>query len=151
MNILSRLFPINRPIHVVAYHKVISNYAHPAHNIDFVKNYYKEIIKKQANWIYSGIYLDDGSCRAQYKIMIEDAKAKKFDLIITQSMSCLSRNLLDCLAITRELLHLKKPVGIYFENIELCTLLLQSELMLRLTADIAKLESENKGNYIKHP
>ena len=47
--------------------------------------------------------------RVQFQQMIEDAKAKKIDLILTKSISRFARNVVDCLTNIRLLRNLRPP------------------------------------------
>ena len=73
--------------------------------------------------------------------MIEDAKAGKFDMIITKSISRFARNTLDCLTYVRMLKSLEKPIGIIFDRESINTLDGRSETILTILASIMEEES----------
>lgn len=142
-------FPSDKPVSVAVYYHTNEQRTEPISKYKSKEKYYRELIGKQPNWIYSGLYLDEGiKCRAQFNAIIADAKAGKLDLIITKNLSRFSRNIIDCIYITRELLQLKRPVGIYFENEMFCTLRPQADTMLSIFSAIAISESENKHKRI---
>ena len=73
--------------------------------------------------------------------MIEDAKAGKFDMIITKSISRFARNTLDCLTYVRMLKNLDKKVGVLFDKEGIMTLDSRSETILTIIASIMEEES----------
>jgi hypothetical protein len=81
--------------------------------------------------------------------MITDANAGKFDMIITKSVSRYARNLIDGIKTARDLLHLRKPVGIYFETETLNTFRPDSEFILSVLLLVAQGESEKKSAAVK--
>ena len=62
-----------------------------------------------------------------------------------KSVSRFARNVVDCIALARELKNLNPPVGILFETDSIYTLSEESELKLTLFASIAQAESEKKS------
>ena len=78
--------------------------------------------------------------------MIEDCKDGKIDLIITKSVSRLSRNILDCISYVRQLRALPKPVGILFETENIYTLDKNIEMLLTFMATFAQEESHKKSD-----
>jgi len=70
--------------------------------------------------------------------MINDAKNNKFDLILTKEISRFSRNTLDSIKYTQELL--ENGVGVYFLNDNINTILPDSELRLTIMASVAQDE-----------
>lgn len=81
---------------------------------------YEARIKNNSNWIYVDGYKDKGKSgktikgRIEFKKMLEDAKANKFDLIITKEVSRFSRSTIDSLMYTKELM--ENGVGVLFES-----------------------------------
>lgn len=76
--------------------------------------YYDDILKKNPDWIIYDRYIDEGIAgtstkkRKNFMRMMEDAKAGKFDLIITREVSRFARNTVDTLQETRKL----KKIGV---------------------------------------
>ena len=106
--------------------------------------YFKNYIKKNPKWIYITSYIDDGITgtndlkREQFMKMIFDAKNDKFDLILTKEISRFSRNTLDSIKYTRELL--ENGVAVFFLNDNINTLLPDAELRLTIMASLAQDE-----------
>ena len=70
--------------------------------------------------------------------MINDSKSDKFDLIITKEISRFSRNTLDSIKYTRELLN--NGVAVFFVNDNINTILPDAELRLTIMASLAQDE-----------
>lgn len=79
--------------------------------------------------------------------MINDAKQNKFDLIITKEISRFSRNTLDSIKYTRELL--SYGVAVLFLNDNINTLLPDSELRLTIMASMAQDEIRRLSERVK--
>ena len=71
--------------------------------------YYDDILKKNPDWILYDRYIDEGITgtstkkRKNFMRMMEDAKAGRFDLIVTREVSRFARNTVDSLTTVREL------------------------------------------------
>lgn len=111
-------------------------------------SYFKEYIDKNPDWEFYKVYSDEGvtgtntKYRTGFNEMIEDAKAGKFDYIITKSISRFARNTLDCLTYVRMLKNLEKPIGVYFDRENLDSLDSRSDLLLAIIASISEEESK---------
>ena len=107
-------------------------------------SYYTEFINKCPNWTYVEGYYDEGitgtsaNKRENFLRMIEDGKKGKFDLIITKEISRFSRNTLDSIKYTQELL--AAGIGVFFQNDSINTLQSDSELRLTIMSSIAQEE-----------
>lgn len=87
--------------------------------------------------------------RLGFQQLIADAKAGKFDYIITKSISRFSRNTIDGLTTINELRQLDPPVGVYFEKENLDTLQKGSEFLLSVMMSLAQGESDSIGENIQ--
>lgn len=78
------------------------------------------MLQQHPNWELVGTYVDQGITgtaakkRPQFMKMIEDAKRRRFDMIITREVSRFARNTVDTLQYTRMLK--EKGVEVYFIN-----------------------------------
>ena len=81
------------------------------------------------------------------KKMIQDAKNKKFDLIITKEVSRFARDLEDSIHYIRELKD--SGVGVFFENQNLNTFDYNSELILNIMFNLAQDESRKLSSRVK--
>lgn len=65
--------------------------------------YYDDILNKHPDWILYDKYIDEGISRTSIKKrknfmrMMDDAKAERFDLIVTREVSRFARNTVDTL------------------------------------------------------
>ena len=115
--------------------------------------YFDELIRSNKNWTYVKGYIDDGisgtsvSKRDNFLKMICDAKKHKFDLIITKEISRFSRNTLDSIKYTRDLL--SYGVAVLFVNDNINTLLPDSELRLTIMASMAQDEIRRLSERVK--
>lgn len=116
-------------------------------------NYYEEKIKNNSNWTYITGYIDEGISgtslknRNSFIRMIKDAKLHKFDLILTKEISRFSRNTLDSIKFTRELL--ENNIGIFFECDNINTFMPDSELRLTIMASMAQEEVRKLSERVK--
>lgn len=138
--------PIKR---VAAYCRVSTDEEAQSTSFDLQVSHYTEYIAAQENWVFAGIYADEGISgtqvkhREQFQKMIEDCEAGLIDMIITKSISRFARNTVDCLTTIRKLKGLKTPVEIYFEKERLSSLDEKTDMILNLMASIAQEESRS--------
>ena len=141
-------------------HKVVAVYARVStareEQISSIENqtlYYTKKIEDKPNWEMQEIYSDEGKSgtsmrhRDEFKRMIENARQKKFDMIICASVSRFARNVSDCLDQVLELktMNPSHPIGVYFETENIYTLNPDSEQALGIHALLADWESANKS------
>lgn len=106
-----------------------------------------EMIASKKEWEFAGLYADEGISgtradkRPQFQKMINDCHKGKIDMIITKSVSRFARNTIDCIDYVRSLKEI--GVGIYFEEQNIDTLKIDSELYLVIYAGFAQSESES--------
>ena len=103
---------------VAAYARVSSGKDSMLHSLSSQISYYNELIQKNKNWLFSGIYADEAISgtkdnRPEFQRMLQDAKEGKLDLIITKSISRFARNTVDSIEYVRLLK--EHNVGIIFE------------------------------------
>ena len=116
--------------------------------------YYDDILKKNPDWILYDRYIDEGITgtstkkRKNFMRMIEDAKAGKFDLIVTREVSRFARNTVDTLQETRKLKNI--GVEVYFVEDNIWTFNDQDgELKLTIMATLAQNESKKTSQRVK--
>ena len=108
-------------------------------------DWYKPILAARPDWTLTAQYIDEGITgtsaekRPQFMKMVEDARQKKFNMIITREVSRFARNTLDSIYYTRELK--KHGVGVIFMNDNINTLDGDAELRLAIMSSIAQEES----------
>lgn len=145
------IFAVENEQRVAVYARVSTDDPRHTSSYELQKNHYHDVISKSPNWKLVQIYADEGISgtslqhRDQFKLMIEDCKQGKIDLIVTKSVSRFARNVVDCIGYVRELLALPHPVGVFFETERLNTFDPKSEMVLSFMATLAQEESHTKS------
>ena len=143
----------NLNLRVTYYSRVSTEYKEQIKSLINQNEYFENYIKKNNNWTYVDGYIDKGISgttdknRKSFMKMIKDAKEDKFDLIITKEISRFSRNTLDSIKYTRELLNY--GVAVLFINDNINTLYPDSELRLTIMASLAQDEIRRLSERIK--
>ena len=141
------------PLKVTYYGRVSTDKYEQLNSLQNQINYYEELIKKNPNWIYIGGYVDEGISgtstfkREQFLKMLRDANNHKFDLILTKEISRFSRNTLDSIKYTQELLN--NDIGVFFECDNINTFMPDSELRLTIMASMAQEEVRKLSERVK--
>ncbi|MCL2358037.1 MAG: recombinase family protein, partial [Defluviitaleaceae bacterium] len=132
------------PLRVTFYARVSTDSDEQAKSLQNQIGYYPDFINGVKEWTFVDGYTDEAlsgtsvTKRESFLQMIEDAKEKKFDFIITKEISRFSRNTLDSIKYTQELLSV--GVGVLFQSDNINTLLPDSELRLTIMSSIAQDE-----------
>ena len=141
------------PLRVTFYARVSSEKDEQLNSLDNQISYYRDFIKKNANWEFIDGYIDEGLSgistkkRENFNNMISDAKAGLFDLVITKEITRFARNTLDSIKYTRDLI--SYGVGVFFQNDNINTLDEDSELRLTLMSGIAQDELRKLSSRIR--
>ena len=141
------------PLRVCYYCRVSTDSDVQLNSLGNQLEYYENYIKSKPKWIFSGGYIEEGKTgvrvdvRPSFKKMIQDAKHKKFDLIITKEVSRFARDLEDSIHYIRELKD--SGVGVFFENQNLNTFDYNSELILNIMFNLAQDESRKLSSRVK--
>ena len=143
---------------VAAYCRVSTGMDDQLVSLETQKNHYKELIGTNPEWVYAGLYYDEGISgtskekRPALQRMIADCEKGLIDRIMTKSLSRFARNTTDCLELVRKLLDL--GITIYFEKENLDTGSMESELLLSIMSSLAESESvsisENNKWGVRH-
>ena len=143
----------NISLRVTDYVRVSTNHIEQKKSLKNQIDHFEDMIKHNSNWTYIEGYVDEGISgvsvikRDNFLKMIEDAKNNKFDLIITKEISRFSRNTLDSIKYTRELLNY--GVAVLFLNDNINTALPDSELRLTIMASMAQDEIRRLSERVK--
>lgn len=141
------------PLRVVYYARVSTDKDDQLNSLENQQNYFEEMIKDNKNWVFCGGYIDEGISgtavknRDRFLKMIEDATLGKIDMIVTKEISRFSRNTLDSIKYTRELL--SYGVAVLFVNDNINTALPDSELRLTIMASMAQDEIRRLSERVK--
>lgn len=141
------------PLRVTFYARVSTDMDAQLNSLDNQVQYYTELIQSKPNWTFVPGYIDEGISggttkkRDDFNRMIADAKAGRFDFIITKEISRFSRSTLDSIKYTQELLDYN--VGVLFQNDNINTLDSDSEFRLVVMAGVAQDEIRKLSERIK--
>ena len=140
-------------LRVVFYARVSTDHLDQQNSLHNQKDYFINLIKKNKHWEFVSGYIDEGISgtsvkkRNSFLKMLDDAKNNKFDLIVTKEISRFSRNTLDSIKYTRELL--SYGVAVLFVNDNINTALSDSELRLTIMASMAQDEIRRLSERVK--
>ena len=132
---------------VAAYARVSTNRECQQTSYEAQIQYYTRYIEKKPDWIFAGIYADEGVTgtstqkRVAFVQMIQDAMDGKIDLIVTKSVSRFARNTVDSLSVIRKLK--EHGVEIYFEKENIWTFDAKGELLITIISSLAQEESRS--------
>ena len=148
----SVLLDRNRERVIVFYGRVSSEHEAQLSALENQLQWYDDQAKYHPNWKVLRKYIDKGITGTQAKKrpsfmqMIEDAKQKKFDLIVTREVCRFARNTVDTLVVTRELK--KYGVEVYFVEDNIWTMDGDGELRLTIMATLAQEESRKTSERV---
>lgn len=140
-------------LRVTDYARVSTDHLEQKKSLKNQVEHFEQYIKENPNWTYIEGYVDDGITgtsdikRDNFMKMIEDARNAKFDLIVTKEISRFSRNTLDSIKYTRELLSF--GVAVLFVNDNINTAMPDSELRLTIMASMAQDEIRRLSERVK--
>lgn len=141
------------PLRVTFYARVSTDKDEQLNSLENQVQYYTELIQSKPSWTYIPGYIDEGISgtstkkRDSFLRMIADAKAGRFDFIITKEISRFSRSTLDSIQYTQELL--EHDVGVLFQNDNINTLDSDSEFRLIVMAGVAQDEVRKLSERLK--
>ncbi len=141
------------PLRVTFYARVSTDKDEQLNSLENQVQYYTQFIQEKRNWTYIPGYVDEGISgtstkkRDSFLRMITDAKAGRFDFIITKEISRFSRSTLDSIQYTQELL--EHDVGVLFQNDNINTLDSDSEFRLVVMAGVAQDEVRKLSERLK--
>lgn len=144
---------IELPLRVTFYARVSTDYEEQLNSLENQVMYFENYIKRQDNWTFVPGYVDEGisgtsvNKRDNFLKMINDAKEGKFNLILTKEISRFSRNTVDSIRYTQELL--ANNVGVFFLNDNIKTFDSDSELRLTIMSSIAQDEIRKLSERIR--
>ena len=138
---------------VAAYARVSVERGRTLHSYSAQVSYYNELIQKNPEWEFAGVYSDLGISgtgiekRNDFKRLLQDCEEGKIDIILTKSISRFARNTVDLLNVVR---HLKElGIEVRFEKEGINSLTGDGELMLSILASFAQEEVISTSNNIK--
>ena len=145
------LFDSHKKQRVAVYCRVSTDGIQQTTSFELQRKYYIKYVRKKPEWTLVAMYSDEGitatntTHRNGLLKMLEDARAGKFDIIVVKNLSRLSRNLMDCMNIVKELRNLEHPVGILFETENMYTLGENMDFTIQILSLVAQEESHKKS------
>lgn len=138
---------------VAAYARVSKDTERLLHSVSAQVSYYSDLIQKNPEWEYAGVYADSGitgtlvAGRSEFVRLLEDCEAGRIDIILCKSISRFARNTVDLLNTVR---HLKEiGVEVRFEKEQINSMSGDGELMLSILASFAQEESRSISENVK--
>ena len=119
-------------LRVTYYARVSTDKDEQLHSLQAQVDYYQEYIQSNPNWTFVEGYIDEGISgtsvdkRESFLQMMDDAKLRKFDFVITKEISRFSRNTVDSIQYTQRLL--SYGIGVFFQSDKYNTQLPDAEL-----------------------
>lgn len=144
--------PQPKATRVAAYARVSTGKDAMLHSLSAQISYYSDLIQNHGGWLYCGVFSDEAFTgtkenRPGFQELMEKCRAGQIDMVITKSISRLSRNTITLLETTRELKSL--GVDIYFEEQNIHTMSADGELMMTILASFAQEESRSASENMK--
>lgn len=132
-------------VRTAAYARVSSDSEDQLNSFAAQIRYYTELLQNSTDAVFVDMYADEGitgtsaAKRADFQRLMNDCRKGKIDRILTKSVSRFARNTPECLAAVRELKTL--GVSVYFENEDIDTAEISTEMMLAIYSQFAQEES----------
>jgi len=145
--LLSKKTNENTLLRVAAYARVSTDSEDQIESYKAQVAHYSEAIAKNPRWRFVEIYADEGITGTQAKKrknfmrMIRDCEKGKIDLILTKSIARFARNTVDSLRYIRDLK--AHGVSVFFEEQNINSMDVDSEMMIGFHSVLAQAESEN--------
>lgn len=138
---------------VAAYARVSTMKDAQENSLQSQQEYFTEYIQRHPDWIFAGMYTDDGISglsirkREGFNCMVADALNGKIDLILTKSLSRFARNTVDALTTIRSLK--AAGVAVYFQRENINTMDSTGEFLITLMSSFAEEESRSISENVR--
>lgn len=145
--------PTGKKLRVAAYARVSTNSADQENSFAAQNSYYTEFITKHREWMLVDIYADEGitgtsvELRGEFKRLMADCRRGLIDRILVKSISRFARNTQECLEAIRECKCL--GVSIYFEEQNIDTADMSSEMVVAFLASFSQQESKSISDNVR--
>jgi len=144
--------PLPRRKRAAAYARVSDGKEAMLHSLSAQVSYYSDLIGKNPEWEYRGVYSDEALSgtkenRPGFQALLAECRAGNIDIVITKSISRLARNTVTILKSIRELKSLE--VDIFFEQENIHSLSAEGELMLTILSSYAQEQSRQVSENCK--
>ena len=138
-------YAFEKKIKVCAYCRVSSDSKEQLESFSTQVKYYNDLIRREENWEFAGIYADEGITgtkkdkRDEFLRLLKDCETEDINMIITKSVTRFARNTLESIETIRKLK--EKNIAVFFEKENINTLSQESEFMLTILSSMAQEES----------
>lgn len=154
ISVIGQVLPeLEKKKRVAAYARVSMETEMLLHSLSAQVSRYNELIQKNPEWEFAGIYADEGISgrdtghRSDFNRLLADCDAGKIDMVLVKSISRFARDTVDALTVTR---HLKElGIDVYFEREDIHSISEEGELLLTLLASFAQEESRSISENVK--
>ena len=144
--------PANMPeeeivLRVAAYCRVSTDSDDQINSFTAQNSHYMEMITAHDQWELVDIYADEGITgtsakkRKDFQRLLADCRNGRIDKVLVKSISRFARNTTECLEAVRELKSL--GISIFFEEHNIDTRMVSSEMLTAVIASCAQVESES--------
>lgn len=152
INKVNKAKKLPKKINVCAYARVSTEKDAMLDSLANQVSYYSSHIQSRRDWLYVGVFSDEAisgtkANRPGFQKMLEEARNRKIDLIITKSISRFARNTVTLLETIRELKELN--VDVYFEEQRIHSISKEGELMLTILVSYAQEEARSASENVK--
>lgn len=134
-------------LRVAAYCRVSTDSDDQRNSFAAQNTHYMELIEAHDLWELVDIYADEGITgtsakkRKDFQRLLADCRKGRIDKVLVKSISRFARNTTECLEAIRELKSL--GISIYFEEHNIDTMMVSSEMLTAVIASCAQAESES--------
>lgn len=134
-------------LRVAAYCRVSTDSDDQINSFNAQNSHYTEVISSHDKWELVDIYADEGisgrstNKRDDFLRLLKDCRKGRIDKILVKSISRFARNTTECLEAIRELKAL--GISIFFEEHNIDTKIVSSEMLTAVLAACAQAESES--------
>ena len=134
-------------LRVAAYCRVSTDSNDQINSFTAQNNHYNEMITAHDRWELVDVYADEGITgtsakkRKDFQRLLADCRKGRIDKVLVKSISRFARNTTECLETIRELKSL--GISIYFEEHNIDTKMVSSEMLTAVIASCAQAESES--------
>ena len=134
-------------LRVAAYCRVSTDSADQLNSFVAQNSHYSTYIRSHENWTLVDVYADEGITgtsaqkRGDFQRLLNDCRKGKIDKVLVKSISRFARNTAECLEAIRELKSL--GISIFFEEHNIDTRMVASEMLTAIIASCAQAESES--------
>lgn len=134
------------------YCRVSTNSIEQRHSLTAQVSHLTKLTAAMPQWLLSDVYMDvatskTGSSRKEFNRMLDDCRSNKLEIVLTKSINRFGRDTVEIL----DVLHQLKKLGVrvIFEQEELDTANMDSDLMISIIESLAQAENESRSENIK--